>query len=80
VLAHTTSPMPIGFPATTTVPPVYVRTRQASQITGIAEGTLNNWRSQGRGPAFHKIGRTVLYDLAELHRVINAGRVETSAA
>ncbi len=24
-------------------------------------GTLSNWRAQGKGPAFVKVGRTVLY-------------------
>ncbi len=88
---HTTSPMPVvRGPAQTTclgntVPPtqrMWVRVRQPSQITGLAEGTLNNFRAATppRGPAFHKVGRTVLYDVAELHRWIDSGRVETSAA
>jgi hypothetical protein len=27
-------------------------------------GTLSNWRSQGRGPTFVKIGRSIRYPLA----------------
>lgn len=29
----------------------------------IKRGTLANWRSQGSGPAFIKVGRAVLYPL-----------------
>jgi hypothetical protein len=32
----------------------------------ISAGTLRNWRSQGRGPPYVKVGRTVLYPHAAL--------------
>jgi hypothetical protein len=35
-------------------------TRYRGKVTA---GTLKNWRSQGRGPPFVKIGRQVLYPI-----------------
>lgn len=32
----------------------------------IALGTLANWRSQGKGPPFTKLGRQVLYPVTRL--------------
>lgn len=34
----------------------------------VSEGTLRNWRSMRIGPSFIKIGKAVLYPLAELER------------
>ncbi|MGY2075627.1 helix-turn-helix transcriptional regulator [Blastococcus sp. SYSU DS0828] len=61
-------------------PTRWVREREAAQVTGFAPGTLRQWRHHGRGPAFHRVGRTVLYDRAELHRFVMAGRVEMASA
>lgn len=33
---------------------------------GVSVGTLRNWRAMRIGPTFVKIGKTVLYPLAEL--------------
>lgn len=32
-----------------------------SRITGIAVGTLRNWKCQGRGPRCSKLGKRVVY-------------------
>lgn len=43
---------------------------------GVAVQTLRNWRFQGRGPAYVKLGKMVRYDLAEAvdyfrqHRIV----------
>lgn len=34
-------------------------TEEVEQAYGIAAKTLANWRSQGRGPAYHKLGGKV---------------------
>ncbi|RFU20378.1 DNA-binding protein [Geodermatophilus marinus] len=60
--------------------PVWLREPEAAEVLGFAPGTLRQWRHHGRGPTFHKVGRSVLYNLAELHCFVSAGRVETSAA
>lgn len=41
-------------------------TKEAATALGVAEGTLNNLRSQGRGPRFYKVGRKVLYKESDL--------------
>jgi len=37
---------------------------QVSELTGLSLGTLSNWRSQGRGPAYRKLGRAIRYPAA----------------
>ncbi len=32
----------------------------------LTAGTLRNWRSKGQGPAFVRVGKSVLYALADL--------------
>ncbi len=49
----------------------YLSPAEASKFTGFSVGTLNNWRSQGRGPVYAKSrGETgaVRYRLADLRR------------
>ncbi len=42
---------------------------------GVSRGTLRNWRSKGRGPAFVKLdGNAVRYPESEIDRVINESR------
>jgi len=41
-------------------------TKQAAPYIGVAEQTLVNWRSLGRGPEFIKCGRAVVYDIEAL--------------
>lgn len=42
--------------------------------------TLRYWRAAGRGPAYHKVGVRVLYNLADLEAFVQAGRVEPRRA
>ena len=46
----------------------------------ITTGTLANWRSKGRGPAFVKIGSRVLYLLADVQAYETAARAAQSEA
>lgn len=52
--------------------------RQVSAMTAIPMGTLRRWRCVGEGPDFCKMGggprARVKYDLADIHRYVNAGR------
>jgi len=51
---------------------------QAADVLGIPEGTLAQWRSQRRGPAFIKLeGRLVRYRSTDLEKYISARVVET---
>ena len=40
--------------------------KEASNYTGLSFSTLNKLRCSGQGPRFAKIGRRVVYDVADL--------------
>lgn len=40
--------------------------KQTAALLRKSEGTLEDWRRQGTGPPFHRIGRTPVYLAAEL--------------
>lgn len=41
-------------------------TKEAARILKISPNTMNNWRIQGRGPAFRKFGSRVVYAASDL--------------
>jgi excisionase family DNA binding protein len=43
-----------------------LRVREAASRLGLSASTLNKWRTQGRGPRFVKLGRSVCYRMADL--------------
>jgi hypothetical protein len=43
----------------------------------IKKGTLANWRCQGRGPLYLKLGRKVLYRLSDLETWSDYNKVKT---
>ena len=49
----------------------------ASEILGCAPRTLDNWRSQGRGPKFIRVGRLCRYKIEDLEKYLAARTVET---
>ena len=56
--------------------PTYLRAPDAAALLGISKGTAANWRSQGKGPAYSKVGSSlVVYELADLTDFITSGRV-----
>lgn len=54
-------------------------TQEAAEILRVKESTLEQWRWQGRGPVFVKVGRLVRYRLADLE-AFTAGRVYSSTS
>ena len=52
----------------------------AAQKLGIAVQTLRNWRHQGRGPSYIKMGRRIGYQEKDLERYVQANRIEPQAA
>jgi hypothetical protein len=46
--------------------------RETAAYVRLAAGTLNSWRSAGRGPRFIKLGRKILYDTVDLDQWINS--------
>lgn len=50
----------------TVSPPPALRTPEAAAYLNVQPATLEQWRWNGRGPRFAKIGRSVRYRLADL--------------
>lgn len=68
--------MSIASPHTTRQQPP-VNETDAAKIIGCAPRTLANWRSQGRGPNFVRVGRLIRYRIVEdLQAFLDAGVVE----
>lgn len=45
---------------------VHFITTELAERWGMAPGTLANWRINGEGPRFIKLGRRILYPIAEV--------------
>lgn len=43
-----------------------IRTKQAAKYLALSKSTLDKLRCFGGGPRFHKFGRAVIYDVADL--------------
>lgn len=54
--------------------------QQASEFTKIKQKTLDNWRSQGRGPAFVKLGSRIFYKAKDLEAYVEQNRHEPLAS
>lgn len=60
-----------------------VAANEAAAMLGVSPRTLANWRTQGIGPAFIRVGAVhsrTLYRLDDLHAWLERNRVETSAS
>jgi len=51
-----------------------------AEVLGVPEKTLAEWRSQGKGPEYHKIGRYVRYDWADVRAWLAQRRTAVGAA
>lgn len=56
-----------------------LRTRAAAAYCGSSESTFEKLRLCGHGPAYIKIGRTVVYDPADLDAWLNAHRRKSTS-
>src|SRR5207248_11216098 len=66
--------------STTTHPPRRVlRNRAAADYLGVSESTLPKWRMRGDGPAYRKLGRVVVYDLADLDAFLDFCRCQSTS-
>ena len=54
-----------------------VDTPSAAKILGLKKGTLEVWRSMGRGPRFCRIGRRIFYRIEDLELFANPNLVDT---
>jgi transposase len=56
----------------------YMTTKEASAFIGVSKKTLENWRHQGRGPAFLKIShKLVKYQIDDIIQWANLFRRKT---
>lgn len=52
-----------------------VNEKIAALFLGVARQTIANWRSQKRGPIYHKLSRRVLYRVSDLEDFIQSCRI-----
>ena len=55
-------------------------TKGAAEYLGVEPITLKVWRCKGKGPAYHKLGNRVTYDIPDLDAHKLAHRVEPGAS
>ena len=53
---------------------------EVAEIYSIAAGTLANWRTQGRGPKYFRVGRKILYRLEDVENFLFQNPVMTTDA
>lgn len=56
-----------------------LRTDQAAKYTGTSVSALNKLRLTGGGPTYIKLGRTVVYDIADLDAWLDAHRRKSTS-
>lgn len=54
-----------------------ISARGTAAILGVTTATLANYRWQGRGPRFIRVGRLIRYRLDDVERWINEHTIET---
>lgn len=54
----------------------YLTVEEAAEFISISKVLLDEWRCKGGGPAYHKIGRRVVYSVNDLRAFASASRVE----
>lgn len=54
-----------------------LNTHEAASRLGLRPGTLEIWRSLGKGPRYLKIGRRVFYEQEDIEAFAKAHMVET---
>lgn len=65
-------------PAATTPFRHCLHVSEAAEYLGLHPRTLDNWRSQGCGPRYVRVGRRIVYRVADLETYIESRTVEPS--
>ena len=60
-------------------PREYLGTEEAAGFLGLSRQQLELWRAGGGGPAFHRVGRRVLYSVADPRAFMDGLRREPLA-
>lgn len=48
----------------------FITARELAAMLGVSEGTLANWRTDGGGPQFVRVGRAIRYRAADVEQWI----------
>ena len=57
-------------------PREFLSVEQAATYVGLSKVSLDEWRCKGGGPAYHKVGRRVLYSVGDLRTFMASLRKE----
>ena len=57
----------------------FLSVADAASYLHLRPATLNNWRSEGTGPTFHKLGRRTFYTRADLDSWVASCRRRSTA-
>ena len=63
-------------PTTTHNPPRCLGVQAAARYLAIGSRTLDNWRAEGRGPSYVRIGTRIVYRVEDLETYLNARAVD----
>lgn len=66
-------------PDLATLPPRYLRTKEAADFLSLSARTLEKHRTYGTGPAYHKLGGRVVYSVEDLQSWVNSGSVTSTS-
>ena len=58
---------------------MHLKPEEVAQRLRTSVGTLSNWRMQGRGPKYIKLGRKILYPLREVEAFETSHTVANTA-
>lgn len=57
----------------------FLTTKQAAAYLRLMPSTLENWRSAGDGPVFHKLGGRIYYTRTDLQAWVESRRCRSTA-
>ena len=66
-------------PDLATLPPRYLRTKEAAEFLSLSARTLEKHRTYGTGPAYRKLGGRVVYSIDDLQAWADRGLVTSTS-
>lgn len=66
-------------PVLPTIPPRFLRTKEAAEFLSLSARTLEKHRTYGTGPDYRKLGGRVVYAIADLQAWAERGSVNSTS-
>ena len=66
-------------PQIPTIPPRFLRTKEAAEFLSLSARTLEKHRTYGTGPAYRKLGGRVVYSVDDLEAWADRGAVTSTS-